>query len=209
VVEQEYLGDGPQKNVGLRYAGNDWIFSLDADERLTPEAVETIRALDLDHTPYAAFSLRRRSLIGSRWIRVGGWYPDHFVRLYDRRKTRFSERRAHARVETDSVARLACDLVHHSYASVGELFSKGDRFSTRGAKLLYERGRRARWFSPLLHGCVAFLRSYCLRRGFLGGVDGFSVSLAAAVNSYLKHAKLLEFQRDPECRKRLEGRLWD
>jgi hypothetical protein len=112
-------------------------------------------------------------------------------------------------VAAADLGELDADLIHHSYASVGELFRKADRFSTRSAKLLWEKGKRARSWDPLLHGAVAFIRRYLVRGGVLGGVDGFSVSLAAATNTYLKYAKLLEFERDPSCRKRLDEGLWE
>lgn len=209
VYQQAYLGDGPQKNHGLQFTKNDWILSLDADERLMPEAVECIKRIDLQNTPYDAFSLRRRNYIGSRWIKVCGWYPDHFVRLYNKTRTRFSEAKGHSQVTTANFERLPCDLIHYSYKSVGELFSKSDRFSTRGAKILHGNGRRANSFSPVMHGTTAFIRKFFFQKGFLGGVDGATVALSAGVNSYLKYAKLLEIQRDPLIQKGLDEKgLW-
>lgn len=208
VYSQKYLGDGRQKNYGLQYARNDWILSLDADERLTPEAIAAIKNLDLANTPFEAFSLRRRNYIGHRWIKVCGWYPDHFVRLYNRCKTQFAAINAHSRVTTKNFQRLEADLLHFSYRDCGELFSKAVRFSSRSAKVLYKNGRRARWFSPLLHGLNAFVRKYFWRRGCLGGVDGFTVALSAGVNSYLKYARLLEIQRDPAIRKKIDDAIW-
>lgn len=209
VVVQPYLGDGLQKNIGPQHARHDWVLSIDADERLTDEMVETLRALDLSSTSYEGFAVRRRNYIGSRWIKVCGWYPDYFVRLYNRKLTQWEPVKAHAKVETERYQKLGCDLIHYSYQSVGELFRKADRFSSRSAKIAFEKGKRANAFSPALHGFNAFIRKYFFKRGFMGGVDGFTVSLSAAVNSYLKYAKLLEFQRDPKARQRLEeGGLW-
>lgn len=209
VYHQDYLGDGPQKNHGLQFAKNDWIISLDADERLMPETIDCIKKIDLLNSSYDAYSLRRRNYIGSRWIKVCGWYPDHFVRIYDKTRTRFSMAKGHSQITTGNYKRLHCDLIHYSYQSVGELFSKGDRFSTRGAKILYGKGKRANFLSPVVHGSNAFIRKYFFQKGFLGGGDGFTVALSAAVNSYLKYAKLLEIQRDPEIRKSFdEKELW-
>lgn len=209
VIVQRYLGDGPQKNFGIPHAKHDWILSLDADERLTLDAISTIRSLDLKSTPYEAFSFRRRNYIGSRWIKVCGWYPDNFIRLYDRRKTRFADALGHARVTTENFKRLKCDLIHWSYRHSGELFSKADRFSTRGAKILWQKGVRAHALSPVLHGLSAFLRKYILKLGFIGGVDGFTVAMSSGVNSYLKYAKLLEIQRDPKTHENLNSKdLW-
>ena len=85
--------------------------------------------------------------------------------------------------------------------NIGELFAKpGRNYSTRGAKILYNAGRRAHWWSPIWHGCAAFFVNYFIRGGILGGIDGLTFSKAVALNSYLKYAKLLEYQRDPKVR---------
>ncbi|KKA44689.1 glycosyltransferase family 2 protein [Salinivibrio sp. KP-1] len=199
VVTQAYLGDGLQKNVGLAHTDNQWILSIDADERLTEEAVQQIQALDLVNTAHDAFAFRRRNHIGSRWIKQCGWYPDYCIRLYNKSKTRFAEVKQHAAVEAKNPKQLDCDLIHYSFENLGQLFAKpGRNFSGRAAKIMYKKGKRANAFSPFIHGLNAFIRKYLFQRGFLGGVDGMTVALSSAVNSYLKYAKLLEFQRDPK-----------
>lgn len=206
VIRQPYLGDGPQKNVGPRAASHRWVLSLDADERLTDDAVAAIQALDLEsgtisNDGHDAYALRRRNFIGSRWIRHCGWYPDYCIRLFDRDRTGFSESRQHASVQAQNPHRLDADLEHFSFANLGELFGKASgRFSNRAAKIMYLKGKRANGWSPALHGANAFVRKYVFQRGFLGGLDGASVALSAAVNAYLKYAKLLEFQRDAKVR---------
>lgn len=201
VIHQVYLGDGPQKNVGPRAASHRWVLSLDADERLTDGAVAAIQALDLENGDHDAYALRRRNFIGSRWVRHCGWYPDYCVRLYDRGRTGFSDSRQHASVQARDPKRLDADLEHYSFANLGELFGKASgRFSNRAAKIMYLKGKRANALSPFVHGANAFVRKYFFQRGFLGGLDGVSVALSAAVNAYLKYAKLLEFQRDAKVR---------
>ncbi|MCM5704647.1 glycosyltransferase family 2 protein [Larsenimonas salina] len=201
VIHQPYLGDGYQKNVGPGAASNTWVLSLDADERLTEQAIQTILGLDLEATGHDGFAFRRRNFIGSRWVKRCGWYPDYCVRLYNRHRTGFSETRQHASVQAASAHRLDADLEHYSFANLGELFTKASgRFSNRSAKVMYLKGKRASAWSPFLHGINAFIRKYVFQRGFLAGVDGLSVALSAATNAYLKYAKLLEFQRDARVR---------
>lgn len=199
VIEQSYLGDGLQKNVGIPYATNDWILNIDADERLTPEAIEQIKLLDLNGSQHDAYAFRRRNYIGSRWIKQCGWYPDYCIRLFDRRQTKFAEVKQHASVQASNPKRLDGDLIHYSFDNIGQLFAKpGRNFSSRAAKIMYQKGKRANSFSPFIHGASAFIRKYIFQRGFLGGVDGMTVALSSSINSYLKYAKLLEYQRDPK-----------
>ena len=201
VLLQPYLGDGIQKNVALQHVKNLWVLSIDADERLSPELVDFIRHTDFDHTPYDGFALRRRNYVGSRWLKSCGWYPDYLVRLYRHDRLRFPEVRQHATVPTHNTLRIKADLIHYRYHNLGELFAKpGRNYSTRGAKILYLAGRRAHWWSPLWHGSSAFFVNYLFRGGILRGIDGLTLSIAISLNSYLKYAKLLEYQRDPAVR---------
>ena len=201
VYLQKYLGDGIQKNVALQYVTNRWVLSIDADERLSDELVEWIRKADLETTPYDGFAVRRRNYIGSRWVKSCGWYPDYLVRLYRHDKLRFRDVKQHAFVPTNNTLKIKADLIHYRYKNCGELFSKPARnYSTRGAKILYLQGKRANAFTPFWHGTAAFFSNYFLRGGILGGVDGFTLALSIACNSYLKYAKLLEYQRDPKVR---------
>lgn len=201
VYTQSYLGDGIQKNVALQYVKNLWVISIDADERLTPELVAFLQHTDLEHTPFNGFAVRRRNYVGSRWIKSCGWYPDYLVRIYRHDRLRFRDVKQHASVPTDNTQRIKADLIHFRYKNIGELFAKPERnYSTRGAKILYLKGKRANALTPVLHGVGAFLSNYFLRGGILGGIDGLTLSLAVANNSYLKYAKLLEWQRDEKVR---------
>jgi glycosyltransferase involved in cell wall biosynthesis len=201
---QKYLGDGPQRNHAHIYTKNEWILNLDADERLHDNAVKTINSLNLETTSYDAFALRRRNHIGSRWIKVCGWYPDYCIRLYNKEKTRFSENKQHDKVTTKNYKKINMDIVHYSFHNIGELFSRHPNrsFSTRAAKILFRKNRKVNSFSPFLHGAWALFNSYFLKRGFLGGCDGLTVAISSAVNSYLKYAKLLEYQRDQRVREK-------
>ena len=201
VILQQYLGDGIQKNVALDYVKNNWVISIDADERLTPELVKFLEETDLDQTPYDGFAVRRRNYIGSRWVKCCRWYPDWLVRIYRCDRLRFCPVKQHSHVPTDNTLRVKADLIHYRYKNTGELFAKPERnYSTRGAKILYLSGKRVHSWSPLTHGLGALFVNYFVRGGILGGIDGLSLSLSIALNSYLKYAKVLEWQRDPKVR---------
>jgi glycosyltransferase involved in cell wall biosynthesis len=202
VIEQPYLGDGPQRNVAIEHARNDWILSLDADERITPELAEEIKGLDLVASTEAAYATKRRNYVGSRWIKRCGWYPDYVVRLYHRRRTRHGEGVFHqSDLPVENPCRLENDMVHLSFDNLGQLFAKPDRdYPKRAAKALYRQGKRANAFAPVSHGLAAFGKHYLLKLGIIEGFDGLTVSLSRGMASYLKYAWLLDFQRDPKVR---------
>lgn len=199
VVVQPYLGDGIQKNEPLKYVKNRWVVCMDADERLTPELVEAIKNIDFENTAYDGFEVRRRNMIGDRWIKSCGWYPDYLVRIYRHDRLRYPDVKAHAAIPSVNTCRLKADMVHYTYSNTAEMFSKQiNRFSSRSAKIIYAKGKKVGPFAPVFHGIHTFFLNYIIRGGILGGVDGFSISLAMGMNSYLKYARVIEWQRNPK-----------
>lgn len=199
VYQHEYVGDGPQKNLALPYASNDWVISLDADERLSDELVSEIRKLNLDKLSCDGFAVRRRNLIGQRWVKCCRWYPDYLVRFFRKSKLQFVEQKQHAFVPKSNICYVKADIIHYRYKNYDELFSKRN-YSTRGAKILFLQGKRAHVFTPFLHGLSAFVVNYFFHGGIFSGMDGYMLSKAIAHNSFLKYAKLLEYCRDASVR---------
>ncbi|MCR4965500.1 MAG: glycosyltransferase family 2 protein [Bacteroidales bacterium] len=199
VYQHEYIGDGPQKNLALPYTSNDWVISIDADERLSEELVAAMHKIDWEKIPYDGFAVRRRNLIGERWVKCCRWYPDYLVRIFRKDKLRFVEQKQHAFVPKSNISYLEADLIHYRYKSYDDLFSKRN-YSTRGAKILFLQGKKANAFTPFLHGFSAFVVNYFFHGGIFSGVDGYVLSKAIAHNSFLKYAKLLEYCRDASVR---------
>ncbi len=194
VMKQAYLGDGMQKAFGVPFAKNEWILSIDADERLDANAIEAIKKLDLEHTPYEAFSFARKTYIGKAFIKL--WYPDRVTRLYNKSKCGFTTAGGHARVDTQNVKALDADLLHYSYADYGEMIKTSHKFITRGAKIAHEEGKKASSFDPFLHGVGALFKALILKGGAFHGVNGWNVAVISAFSSYMKYALMLEMQEN-------------
>jgi glycosyltransferase involved in cell wall biosynthesis len=94
---QDWLGYVGQKNQILSLATHDWVFSLDADEELSPELRAEVRRLKTgEPSPgLSGFSMPRCVLYEGRWIRHGDWYPDRLVRLFRRDRARFAGGKVH------------------------------------------------------------------------------------------------------------------
>ena len=113
VYLQEFLGDGPQKKLAASYASNNWVFSLDADERLEEDLIAHIRLLDLESSNYSAFSFRRRNYCGKKWIKAASFYPDRVIRLYDKSLVNYTMSTSHAYVDAASKD-IDCHITHLS-----------------------------------------------------------------------------------------------
>lgn len=194
VVVQSYLGDGPQKAFGAPLAKNEWILSLDADERLDTNAIEAIKRLDLEQTSYDAFSFARKTYVGKHFIKL--WYPDRVTRLYNRSKCGFESSGGHAKVKTDNVKALDADMLHYSYENYAEMIKTSHKFITRGARIAHEEGKHAGTFDPFLHGMGALFKALILKGGMFHGIHGWNVALISSFSSYMKYALMLELQEN-------------
>lgn len=196
VESRTWSGWSDQKNFAAALATHDWILSIDADERVTPELGSEIRALMHGDPPLRGYRMPRVTFHLGRWIRTTDFYPDYQTRLYDRRVARWRNRPVHESVAVDGpVGRLTHELQHYSFRDLADQIARIDRYTTIAARDLHEHGRRARTVDLLLHPSAAFLRNYVLRRGVLDGIPGLTISLVNAWGVWLKYAKLWELER--------------
>ncbi|MDQ8022612.1 MAG: glycosyltransferase family 2 protein [Moraxellaceae bacterium] len=192
VLKQSFLGDGPQRNFGIPHCRHDWIINLDADEVLEADFVDFMKRNELDSLAVDAIASRRRNYVGGRTTRLAGQYPDYVVRVFDRRKARFSNVKVHTRIQAARILRTAVHIKHHSYADYADLFARAVKYGAWAADDLAARGVPINRFSGVLHGATSLLKHYVVKMGFLAGADGLNISLAKALSSYLKYAHARE-----------------
>lgn len=194
VLHQAWLGYGRQKQFAAKAAAHDWVLSLDADERVTPELRAAIESA-LAAPTAAGFEMARRNRFLGRWLRHGEGYPDWSLRLFDRRRARWSDDAVHEKVICDGpVGRLSGDLLHESCDTLARYLAKQNHYTSLQAEALYRAGRRAHWGSLVLSPLLRFVRFYFLRAGFLDGLPGLVHIGIGCMNSFVKYAKLLELQ---------------
>jgi glycosyltransferase involved in cell wall biosynthesis len=173
------------------------VFCIDADERATPELQK--RILDLKRNGFTAdaYWINRRNWYVTGWLKVGGWYPDRKIRLFDRRKGGWKGEDPHDKVEMRKNARigwLPSDILHYTYRSLSEHLRQIDGFSTAAAKAKFKKGKKVTAFRLLATPFVSFFKSYFIRRGFMAGKRGIIVSFLSAFSDFAKYAKLWELQ---------------
>ncbi|MGH9161159.1 MAG: glycosyltransferase family 2 protein [Vicinamibacteraceae bacterium] len=193
VLCRDWPGFGPQKNRAASLASNDWILTLDSDERVTPELAASIQETLASDPSAIAYRMRRLSWHLGRWIHSTDWYPDYQTRLYDRRRARWVDRKVHeGLIVNGPVALLSGELRHYPYRSISDHLSTIDRYTTLWAEQAVADGHRAHLHDLVLRPPAAFLRNYVLRRGFMDGRGGFVISLMNTWYVVLKFAKLWE-----------------
>ncbi len=203
VEVRAWPGYAPQKNYAASIAAHDWLLSLDADERVTPELAREIQSLLANDAPPPAargYRMPRVTYAFDRWIRSTDWYPDRQLRLYDRRAARWNEtRRVHESVMMTNgagpIADLRHELQHYGYRGIAHHLGVIDRYTTLAAEEMAAQGRSAGAAAMLVHAPAAFLRNYILRSGWRDGTVGLVISLMNSYYVLLKHVKLWELQR--------------
>ena len=202
VVCRQWPGWVEQKNFAAGQAAHDWIFSLDADERVPPPLAGEIRELLSGEPPMRGYRVPRVTFHLGKWIRTTDFYPDYQTRLYDRRAARWRGKYVHESVSVDGpVGRFRHDLEHYSFRDLRDQLDRVNHYTTLAAQQMHEAGRRAGLFDLAVHPPAAFLRNYLLRLGILDGTPGLIISIVNAYSVFLKFAKLWELRRTPNIQR--------
>lgn len=191
VVSAPFVGFGPTHNLASNAASHDWILSIDSDEVVSAEMVQNIADVIADRG--SIYSFPRHNYFNGKFIKWCGWYPDRQMRLYHRKSTCFSDAQVHeAIISKDlNVVKLEGYMVHYSYACIADFLSKMQSYSTLFAE--QNQGKKSSSLcKAILHGMFAFFKSYVIKRGFMGGYEGFVISAYNGHTAYYKYLKLIE-----------------
>lgn len=201
VIRNDWPGFARQKQFAAEQAQHEWIFSLDADERVSPELNTSIAALPElpDGERADGYRIARRSFYQGRWIKGGGWYPNRQLRLYNKSRGRWADRHIHESVRMDQDARvenLAGDILHYSMRDSAQHHRMiGERYAPLGALQMFEEGRRTSRLRIATAAPIGFIRSFILKGGFRDGLAGLTIACFAGHHDFLKHLLLWEKQR--------------
>ncbi len=198
VFVTDWPGFGVQKNRALEKANSEWVLSLDADERVSPElAAEIPGALATAET--AGYVLPFQSTYLGRPMRHGDWKGEKHLRLFRRSAGRFTDDQVHERLLVEGpIETLKGQVLHHSFADLDEVLDKVNRYSSEGARLRLARGQRSSIIKASLHAGWTFFKGYILRAGFLDGREGFLLALSNTLGCFYRYAKLTYMRKDGE-----------
>lgn len=198
LIDLPFEGFGKLRQRAVSACAHEWIFSLDADERCTPEAAGEIREIVDDPGAVEAYYVPRRNWFMGRWIRYSGWYPDfRQPQLFRRGALEFSEEdEVHEGYRIKGrTGYLKNPINQVPFQDLEQVLFKADRYSSLGAKKLIRKGRKGGMFSALGHGLWAFFTIFVLKLGFLDGWAGFIIALGNFEGTFYRYAKLTERRR--------------
>jgi glycosyltransferase involved in cell wall biosynthesis len=194
ILQQDFIGFGPLHNLASTMATHDWILSLDSDELLSENLQRAFTSLTLNKE--CVYSFPRHNVFQGKHIKWCGWHPDRIIRLYHRKYAAFSEDLVHEKILFGNlkVITLPYPIIHVSYHEISDFLHKMQLYTTLFAK--QNKGKKTSSLGKAIgHGLFAFFKSYVLKRGFLGGKEGFVISVYNAECAYYKYLKLLELQK--------------
>jgi glycosyltransferase involved in cell wall biosynthesis len=191
-IQNPFAGHIQQKNFALDQCSNDWVLSLDADEALSEELRRSI--LSIKQNPVASgYHFNRLTYYCGHWVRHCGWYPDRKIRLVRRANARWQGVNPHDRLDLldgSAPAFLSGDLLHYSYYTRQDHISQIEYFSGIASKELYAMGKNISWVLIIGKVVAQFIKSFFIKKGFLDGMTGWTISRLSAYATWRKYTKL-------------------
>ena len=197
-VKHAWEGYAAQKNHADSLATCDLIFSIDADEALSDELLQSIDELKTKQiADNEVFSMNRLTNYCGKWIKHCGFYPDNKIRIW-RLGFAHWEGLIHEWLvfgNNPQKTLLNGDLLHYSYDSPEAYRKQVFHFAELGAKSYFERGKKTGFFYWLFSPAINFIRTYFIKGGFLEGRDGFYICRTAMQATRHKYNLLREMMR--------------
>jgi glycosyltransferase involved in cell wall biosynthesis len=204
VLTKEWQGFSKQKQFAVDNATHDWVFSLDADERVSDLLKNEILKLksQSENSLASGYKIPRLTFYMNRWIRHGGWYPDWQLRFFNRTKGKWKDVLIHESVqmqENGQIEKLRGNILHYSIPDAAYHNRRiANRYAPLAAEQMFMNGRKTSPLKIFTAGTTAFLQTYILKLGFFDGLAGFCIARFAAHHAFLKHLLLWEMQNSPE-----------
>ena len=201
ILSETFCGFGALRNKALDASSNDWMLSIDSDERCTPELAAEVRR-EVAAPRHDAYLVPRKNYFLGRWIRHCGWYPDYRQpQFFNRQKMRYREEVVHEGYDLNgSLGTLREHALQIPWATMEVATAKFQRYSTLMAQRYHELHRRATVADMIASPVAMFLKMFLLQQGFRDGRHGFVLSALYAYYTFLKYAKLWEMRQNGGAR---------
>ncbi|HSP15553.1 MAG TPA: glycosyltransferase family 2 protein [Thermoanaerobaculia bacterium] len=193
IEQREYLGAASTKNYAIDRASHDWIFVIDADERVTPPLEREILATLEGPLEFWAYSVGRLNFMLGKPVRYSGLQRDRVTRLFHRGHARYPNKRVHADLLVDgATGRLASKMDHYYIRSFDHMIAKMTRYANWAAAQMFIDGKTTGLGGIIAHPAGKFVRDYVINLGFLDGTRGLISVGIHVYYTFWKYAKLWE-----------------
>jgi len=197
VIHVPFNGYGDLRNQAISFCTNEWIFSLDSDERCTDEVRDEVISI-IKNSSHDIYKVPRKNYFMGKWIKYSGWYPNfRQPQLFRKGKMSYTSEEVHEGFISHSehgVGVLKNFIWQFPFKNTEEIIYKANRYSTLGVKKLQDRGVTGGVLKGFLHGTWSFIKHYIIKLGFLDGGAGFVIAFGNFEGTFYRYVKLAEAQ---------------
>ncbi|MER3382682.1 glycosyltransferase family 2 protein [Pectobacterium aroidearum] len=190
----DWPGYGKQRQRAQSYASGDYVFFIDADERVTPELRQSIESVlfDSNRDDKTVYSCARRNFFLGRFMKHSGWYPDKVIRFYSNQHYQYNDNSVHESLNYGdaTIQHLSGDLKHLTCRDFSVFQEKQLRYASAWAKERYGKGKPCHYIEIFTHTLFAFLKAWLFRAGFLDGKQGLLLAFVNAQYTFNKYTEL-------------------
>lgn len=192
VILREFKNFADQRNFAIDQANCEWIFFIDADERLTPESQKEIVETVQNNSGIDAYKIPRRFMFNDKPMRFSGLQTDRVFRLFKKGITKYREDKlVHELLDFKGNFKvLKHDMLHYSFSDYESYKQKTEHYGLLKAHELLKKGKRPNWFHFFIKPAYKFLTNYIFRLGFLDGKEGYIICTLNAYGVFYRYKAL-------------------
>ena len=197
IFSQKFKGHIEQKNDAITLCNGSWILSLDADERATPELMNSIASILRNPNDVNGYKISRLTFHMGRFIYHSGWYPLYRYRFFKKGFAKWVGENPHDFIEIEGKGeKLRGDIIHYSFKDLSHQVDTINKFSSIVAFTRFKKGQSFSVFRSIIKPFSKFLEIYVFKLGFLDGYPGFAIAISSAYSTFLKTAKMYEMKNE-------------
>ncbi len=182
VLQRKFDNYSNQKNYAIEKAKNDWIFVLDADERISDDLLLEIQNKINGNIKEQAFWIPRTNYFLGKKVNYSGWQHDKVIRLFNRKFAEYNGKYVHEEIKSKAkIGHLKSPLIHYTCTDYQQYKTKIDSYAELKAKELFQKNQKPNIFHHLLKPSYRFIYHYFVQLGFLDGKIGYKI---ASINYY-------------------------
>ncbi len=200
VFFNNWIDYSTQKNFAISRAKKDWVFVMDADERLSEVLIDSIKKLkEKNKIDVEGFIINRKSYYLGKFINHSGWYPDAKVRLFKKGSGSFYGKYVHEGFRFNGNSeKIEGDVIHYSYKNLNDHIERIRKYSFLSAKRMKEEGKSFKFYRLIFNPFFGFLKHFFFKLGFLDGFHGFVIASLTSYYVFLKYLFLWEIEKNED-----------
>jgi glycosyltransferase involved in cell wall biosynthesis len=200
VYQRKFISYADQKNWTIEKATHEWVYIIDADERMSPALRDEIQEILKNKIEFDVFDQGRENYFMGQKVRYSGWQGDTIVRLCHRDKCRYEDLKVHEDIITEGLrmGHLKNKLKHNTFKDMDHFLDKTNKYAKFSAKDHFEKTPRVGWFHLWIKPAFRFFKHFILKRGFLDGKVGFIISILMSWGVFLRYLQIKEWRANNE-----------